>query len=227
MVKMNGNLDSRDILKRLTVVKNLKKSVTLFNIFKGIPISYNASVLNVDEGKEGVSLEVHKYQAVALDSEKRTQMRCGIFPKDIQAKVSSVEIKKALAALSDFAYTDAPVAKREFVRVHPPSPLETFLLTAGKEKIKAALADLSMTGMGVNLKDLKDLKESADIQLFLKLTPEKEIKLYGKIVKIAGAEGSFRLGLKVFPDSSSEILISQYITKRQKEIMEDLRNICF
>lgn len=81
-----------------------------------------------------------------------------------------------------------------------------------------------MTGMGINIKELKDATENADVQLFLKLASEKEIKLYGKIVKVAGVEGSFRLGVKVFPDSAAEILISQYITKRQREIMEELRS---
>lgn len=120
MEKNKGKQGAGEILKRLTVAKNLKKSIVMFNVFKGIPISYPAAVLEVDE--RGASFEVHKYQAVALDSEKRTQLRASIFPKDIKAKVSSVEIKKTLAALSDFAYTDAPVAKREFVRIPPPIP---------------------------------------------------------------------------------------------------------
>lgn len=224
---MENSYEDKDdvgIIKGLKILKDKGKDITLYNLFKGIPISYNATILSVSE--KSAVFKVHKYQAAALEMEKMTYIASDYFPKNIKADASIVDITERKATLVDFSYKEIPIVKRKFIRVQPADPMKVIIITDDNVKTTAELADISMVGMGVYVSKKENLTEHQDIQFSLKLSAEKELKLHGKIVTISGQENHYRLGVEIFNTSSSEILISQYVTARQREIMTDLSLKC-
>ena len=75
-----------------------QRPILLYNIFDGVPITYEAQVVLVNP--EYVGLSVHPYQAVCIKRERRTYLELPAIDGLIRGTPTSIDFKNQVVMLS-------------------------------------------------------------------------------------------------------------------------------
>jgi hypothetical protein len=203
-----------------------QKPVTMYNTFRGLPFSYDADILAVEEGN--VATRVDKHQAVSMALEGRTHLHASTLPQVIRASVVEVDFRKKQAILSVFSSVGDAIGKRTKVRVQPSESLDAEIYD-GRRWIRGKIADLSANGMCVFTYSafMYGLSFGIDREVYVDFRPpsvDAIVRFYGVITNINDQEGAYlhRLGLKIFPNPAIEPLLDEYITKQQQVILAEM-----
>jgi hypothetical protein len=213
--------DSEEIIAILAAIKagRLKNDLMLLNYFREIPVSYGASVESVEEGF--AELKVNQIQAVVISFEKVTVLKSSHFQRDVISNVNYVNIEKSIIMLSSFYYALVRADRRMSVRVELAEPIYASFCYEGGT-VKGKLHDMSLTGVSFNV--TKDpgipLSEKGELDVSL----PSVITVPASLLKIIPVEDGFRLVFEIEASRSSELNISQYIFRRQLEIIKELKD---
>ena len=218
----------------LVIVQSLKSMVgqrlTFLNYYKEIPVSYDATLTNVEN--DMIEFEVHEYQAKALSIERKTLILShekSSFRDDIVAEAFYVNIAKKKVILCKFGYAKIHSEMRRFVRVKLDRQVEIDLVLE-KSLLKGHLNDLSLGGAAVSITSSDAIVAGLEINIILRLMDMvngKDIKidLMAKVIKIIGEEAPFICLLEFRPEKYSQQQISYYINQRQVEIIKELKEL--
>jgi DNA-binding NarL/FixJ family response regulator len=218
----------RTMIKGFKFLEKEGKEVKLVNFYKGILIRYDASLLKVDEDE--IIFQVHKYQRLALEEEKRTLIKSDIFPKLVSARLVSIDKTELKATLVDFVYVESSPEKRMYMRIQPKDPLKV-VLYGENYKIEGQLTDISIASIAVYVTKPRKFRKNSDVGLHI-LLPNinqrtfMEVKLHGKIISIYEEKDVCKLVIDLLPEPYAEPLISQYISQRQVEILRTMKLSC-
>jgi len=125
-----------------------RKTITLVNVYKGLPVISNVQVLHV--GSDSIIVKPDKDQLVCLYGERQVFIRYEIFPRLVLAKVEEIDLISREVTLFDFAYTGPGIGNRKHLRVKPDEPIISILQTLEVgEMISGDMADLSREGLAV------------------------------------------------------------------------------
>lgn len=204
--------------------------VKLLNTYRGVPITHAADVISIHKGY--VVFSVHPEQAACLSLENQTYVQSELLPEVFKAYVVAVDMARNQAVLNEFTSAGTALGKRMTVRVQPQKPLEV-ALHDGVHRVPGQLADISSKGVGIftvaayTYGDLcfeKGTKIYIEFQLPI---TDTFIRLSGKINSLTHQRGTFlhRLGLSISPDPQAEAALTQYVTSRQQEILEELKRV--
>ena len=214
--------DSAQILDILTKIKagRLKNDVKLLNFFREIPVSYGASVETIEE--DSAELLVHQVQAVVISFEKVTVLKSSHFLRDVIANVNYVNVEKSRIILSHFSYALVRADRRMSVRVELSEPIyATF--THGEESVRGRLHDMSLTGISFNVPNDPHIPLTEKGELTVSL-PADVIAVPASLLKVVTTLDGFRLVFEIEATRSTELNISQYIFRRQLEIIKELKD---
>ncbi len=124
------------------------QSIYLLNVYKGVPISYEANVVDVSWAT--VKVRTQKYQVVCLYRERETYVQSRTWPHTLHARVVEVDLQKTEAVLTSFEYVTSRIGDRMRVRVQPQGPLEGDVQAKDlPQAFRCELADLSQDGMAI------------------------------------------------------------------------------
>ena len=214
--------DSVQIIAALAAIKEgrLKNDVKLLNFFREIPVSYGATVETVEESH--AELLVHPIQAVVISFEKVTVLKSSHFPKDVIANVNYVNVEKSRIVLSSFCYALVRADRRMSVRVELTEPIYASFTSNGVTT-GGRLHDMSLTGVSINVVDDPGfaLSEKGDLAVTL---PIGTITVPGSLLKVMTVLEGYRLVFEIAATRATESSISQYIFKRQVEIIKELKD---
>ncbi len=219
-----------DIMKHFEAIASEQKPLRLINSYRGIPISYEASIVTINQGY--VALKAHPYQATCMALEGKTHVQSDLLPEVYQAKAVAVDVLKSQAILTEFSGAGVTVGNRMTVRVQPREPIDAEIYD-GEHRIPGNLADISSSGVGVftfatyiygDLTFQKGVKVFVDFRL---PTSEPVVRCQGKITSLVHQPGTFlhRLGLQIWSTPASEPLLQQYVAVRQEEILDELKRV--
>ncbi|MDR3572508.1 MAG: hypothetical protein P4L50_01485 [Anaerolineaceae bacterium] len=206
------------------------KPVRLLNIFHGVPISYEATISMISQTYLGLS--VHYYQAVCIALERYTYLQSERLTSCIRGRAAAVDIRAGEVIIGRLTATADDFGNRTNLRVQPKEPILIDIRNNG-ERHAASLADLSIQGidqvtLGVLGEHDFNLRQNQEVDLSLKLP------LTNGPIRFCGIAGyhSFdqkrnlqRMRIQLSPDSSSQSLLTDYISQRQTEIMQELERI--
>lgn len=218
-----------EIMEAFAQIAAAREDVRLINDHRGIPVSYEASIISVQAAS--IVLRVHKNQCVCLELERFTYIQSPSLPAIIKGRVANLDFSSTLATLTSFERASETIGRRTLVRVQPKDPLDVMIIYQG-QKIRGNLADISSNGIGVFMmsayvRNPGVLKKSEQVQMVIRLPGEKgmgsEVRLVGTILYVNPDKGSFRLGLNTNPEAHAKTLISQYVNQRQAEILRELK----
>jgi|Deesub1362B_J571_1020462.scaffolds.fasta_scaffold00226_23 hypothetical protein len=136
--------------------------------------------------------------------------------------IKEVGDREVVVSIPDFLL----VERRRHVRVvpSPHKPVRLYILIPGEETISPEVVDISQRGIGfITPRELR----VNDVYAFTIVLPEPEeiILSYG-IIKYKGTvSAGYRYGVELKIHPKDEEIIAQYITKREVEIIELLRNL--
>ncbi len=220
-----------EILDAFTQIAAAKEEVRLINDHRGIPISFEASIIAIQD--DSVLFRVNKYQCVCLELERFTYIQSPSLLSIVKGRVASLDFASNLATLSNFERASETIGRRTLVRVQPKEPLDVTIVYRGL-KIRGSLADISSNGVGVfmmsaYIRNPGALKKSEQVQMMIRLPGEKgkvsEVRLTGTILYVNPDKGSYRLGLHTSPEAHPKTLITQYVSMRQGEILRELKSL--
>ena len=201
--------------------------VSLTNYFKGLPITYSATVLGVDRGN--LDLDVNPQQAVAIASDHYTLIRSKLFPLPIVAHVQYVNIRKHAASLNKLGFVEVLAEKRAAVRLNLDPPVRATIQN-GEQVITCMLMDISTQGIAVEADTYTVLEGGEDV--FVKfmlpdpvLLKQTLIKVPVSLVTISGNASPYTYKFRIMPEKHQEQLISRYSFQRQVEIIRCLKDL--
>ncbi len=208
------------------LIKRGKTGVKLINYYQGLPICFPATLVSVDY--EILDLDIHPQQAVAIERDHYTFIRCEEFKHDICARVQYVNVKKRAASLMKFFYVEIMAEQRNSIRLVMDPPADAIFDIQGA-KVNGKLLDISMTGAALRLERLPEFEDGFATTLQIMLpniaqnTHEKSL-LPAKHVVTKKVEDSYLCIFSITPDKILEQHISKFIFQRQVEIIRDLKD---
>ena len=218
----------------LVIVQFLKNMVgqtfTFLNYYKEIPVSYDATLLNVEN--EMAEFQVHEYQAKAINLERRALIYShekSHVLEDMSGEVFYVNIAKKRVILCKFGYGKIKSNRRRFVRVMLDIPVEADLIFEN-DILTGNIIDLSLGGAAMSVMSKELLVPGIDINLFLKLPDTQsasviEVGMTATVVKIVGEEQPFTCYIEFHAEKHSQQQIAYYINQRQVEIIKQLKEL--
>jgi hypothetical protein len=214
--------DAGQILATLAAIQSgrLANDLTLVNYFREIPVSYGASVLTIEESSAEFS--VHQIQAVVISLEKITVIKSRHFPRDVVAYVNYVNVEKSRIVLSGFSYALVRADRRMSVRVELADPILASF-KAADISVSGKLHDMSLSGISIAVSDNTAIPLSEQGELTVDL-PAGSITVPASLLKTKPLAQGCRLIFEIEPTRATELRISQYIFKRQVEIIKELKD---
>lgn len=213
----------KTFLDKLTTKEGSK--VHLTNYFRGLPITYPATILGVEHGN--MDLDVNPQQAIAMASDHYTLIRSPLFLFPIVAHVQYVNVKKHAASLTKLCFVEVLAEKRGAVRLNLDPPVRATIMYDNQD-IAGNLVDISTQGLAITIDDFVTLK--TDVEMPIKfmlpdsvLMKQTMIKVPATLVDVAGDASPYRCRFKISPEKHQEQLISRYIFQRQVEIIRGLK----
>lgn len=218
----------------LVIVQFLKgmvgKRFSFLNYYKEIPVSYNATLLTVEN--EMAEFELHEYQAKVISMERKALIYSHMespFKEDILGEAFYINPAKKKVILCKFEYAKIRSDMRRFVRVVLDRPVEADMIFED-EIIKCNVKDLSLGGAAMHLLSRERLFPGLELNLFLKLpdisnSEIKEVGMSATVIKVTGESAPFTCILEFHPEKHSQQEISYYINQRQVEIIKELKEL--
>lgn len=206
------------------------KRFSFLNYYKEIPVSYDATLTNVEN--EMAEFELHEYQAKVISMERKALIHAhpeSPFKEDIQAEAFYINTLKKKVILCKFEYAKIRSDMRRFVRVLLDRPVEADLICEN-DIIKGNVRDISLGGASMTLMTRDRLLPGQELNLFLKL-PDissgmiNEVGMSATIIKLLGDDTPYTCILEFHPEKHSQQQISYYINQRQVEIIKELKEL--
>ena len=256
-------ISSTDLYALLGQIYRNQSEIRLLNIYKGLPISYDASISSLANSEIHVSSNM--YQIACMYHQRETYIQEKQLPYTIRCQVMSLNLAKEDALLANFEMVTNDIGSRMNIRVEPNEPLVGVVQFKGyPNKIIAPIADISIYGASIFIDDFlfpvrlfqigneismaisfpemtlqKTRKviltgqsaENRGARTLVRSTPavgvdgKIEVNAWGKIMAVRPElnENRYRVSIKFYIKDPERVLVSQYISQRQKEIIQDLR----
>lgn len=220
-----------DQAKILDTFKDLstqgKLGVSLINYYKGLPLSYPATIESVSNAT--LELDIHPQQAVAIEKYRYAFIRCPALPHVVGAHVLYVNVRKQAATLRNFFFAEILAERRNAIRLELEPPTEASF-QVGSETLPGTLVNLSMQGAAILTDGISLPEDAFDTTLQFKLpniiqNTLTTVKAPARYVGSTELDKSKVLRFSMVPDKALEQQISQYIFQRQVEIIRELKDM--
>ncbi len=215
----------RSFQKNCTSKEGLK--VTLTNYYKGLPITYPATILAVERGN--VDLDVNVQQAVAIASDHYTLIRSKLFPLPMVAHVQYVNVKKHAVSLNKLCFVEVLAEKRAAVRLDLDPPVRA-VIKCDDQEITGKLVDISTQGIAITVDTYAIIETGVEMTVkFMLPDPvlQKQtlLKVPATLVAIDDNTVPYRYKFRISPEKHQEQLISRYSFQRQVEIIRGIKEV--
>lgn len=211
----------------LAVILRKQNTVTLHNLYNGIPIKEEAVVAKFEEGIAQLKIngpKIHYYT-----TESFTFIQHDKIPNIIKAKIIKVDPNKSLLVLANLEFLDASPLDRSYNRVQPQKPINA-TLQLNKIKLFDGMLDTiseNSVVLHVKLEDIdkivhKDLTEK-EFDIIFQIPTEK-----GFLTMISARATIFSIinetiVLNIQPNVFMKSKIRQYVAFRQNRLLVDLK----
>lgn len=208
------------------LLKQGKPVIKLLNYYQGLPLCFPATIVSIENGI--MDLDINPQQAVAIERDHHSFIRCDEFEHDICANVQYVNVMKRAAALKKFFFVEIMAEQRNTIRLVMDPPAEAAFEVQGV-KVNGSLIDISMSGAAVRVEDLPEFGEGFETTLQIKLPNIIQNKyeisqLPARHVATKERDDYYLCIFSITPDQVLEQHISKYIFQRQVEIIRDLKD---
>ncbi len=205
-----------------------QRPITLFNTYKGIPITYEAEIAMVHPSYVGVI--VHPYQAVCIKYEQRTYLQCKEVTGLIRANPVSVDFTNRVVLLRHLKIPHSISVDLYNSWVKPENPVRVELDSDLGNRQDGELLSLAvLPGNNVRVavavpEDFPYTRQDA-VELSFKL-PERTslIQVGGVVHSLTEMRNRPEKRLEVAGNAimQDEVALLAYIAQREDELMKDL-----
>lgn len=200
--------------------------ITLTNVFKEMPITHPALLLDVRGGH--VDLQTCALQLAAISQCREVYIQSPLVGPPVLGRLDSiVDIRHGIVRVRDFSYRELHVNSRSTVRVRFKKPI-SIVAYSGGNKVSGVIHDISLGGCCINTLVRHGLDETGSLRVELNLLDEStgralSMQIDSSLVRVSGDVPPFRCALNFNHTKHSEQLLSIFINQRQIEILKELR----
>lgn len=210
----------RDILKSGLGVK-----IKLVNYYKGLPISYPATL--VEAIGDVLELDVHPQQAVALEQSKRTCIKCSHFDFALLADVKDADVRKMIATLCNMNYVEIMAEQRTALRLELEPPCDAEILAEGGA-MGGKVLDISLGGCSIRTPGPSQLAQGTEVLLRVmvpNLLQESQtpVEIKSTVMGNASDEEGDICRFAITSDPYAEGVISRFLFQRQVDLIRELK----
>ncbi len=211
-----------DVGTVINLVEELKtkgEDVEILAYYKEVPVVCRSRILDIHD--KDVTVEMCDLNIFRKDADLYLKIKN--LPKTVGVKVSEVDHSAGAAKLEVLGLVDLPQERRRFVRVVPEDPVPVHV---EKEdwKTVGSMADVSVGGVGVYLKDPDDLKAGDVVRVRFDL-PKGTVDTLGVVRYVLERGEVYRIGVQYDLDLKQEDVVSDYVMDRQFEILRELKGL--
>lgn len=224
MIECSGPYQE-DILRSLAQLRHSRTPIPLAWQYKGLLIERPAQI--VATGSDWAEFQSASLVLSTL-SASEIFLKIPPFEKPVRACLEELDASRGTLRLSGFFLHRAGWQDRRHARVQPKTPLYVSL-TAGKQRLRAALEDLSLGGMGLLGYKLPPeerlLQPGAGLHVeFASPGQAEQMRLRAAVVYRRPLSLELtRLGLACFPDRQAAKTLEAYISRRAEETLMEVR----
>lgn len=228
IVRGTSEEDNRMIVQFLKT--KLGKKFQFLNYYKEMPVSYDATLLSVDN--DMAEFELHAYQAKVINIERKALIYSpegAPFKEDIVGEAFYINASKKKVILNKFEYAKIRSDMRRFVRVILDRPIEAEVILEG-ETLKTSLKDISLGGALMSLVSVEGIEKGMDVNLNIKL-PDlnnrfvNNVSVTAAVISVIGDTAPYGCIVEFYPEKQSQQHISYYVNQRQVEIIKELKDL--
>jgi hypothetical protein len=207
----------------IEIYKNHEK-INLFNIYKGIPISYKSPILKIENNEITLNSNLNFIVASKFNPEIYFNQE----NKDYYfiATLKNFDIKNKIITLTNIQKIQRDIPKRKYIRVQPEKEIEANIIQKNRN-IPAKIYDISIKGMALlTKKNHFTISENIEIIFNLELEKKYLFDIIGEIRSIIKIENNlYRYHIYFEANPKEEKILERYVVKREKEIIEELKKI--
>jgi hypothetical protein len=212
------------------IVSILKESVNknfkLINYYKGMPLSYPATVTSVERG--AVDFDTQAEQAFAIEQGRYTFIRSPLLKHDVFAEMQYVNVKKRAALFGKFSYVEIMAEHRSFIRLEP-DPAVPVVIESALGIAEGKLFDVSLSGVRIAIERYYPLALDSEVTIRFQLanmeqTVQVKIEAPARLIRINDAASPYYYEFTVSIDKTVESALSKYIFQRQIEIIREIKD---
>ena len=225
---MNDAELQQSFLQRFQELLNLEPepTVTLTNIYKEVPITHAATLCEVKS--HFLELATCELQLAAISQCKEVFILSPQLETPVLAQLENIDIRHGVVQLVNLRSAELPEVNRKTVRVRFKKPLQ-IMMYSGADRISGVIHDVSLGGCCINTLVRKEMSDSDDIHVELKLIDQGTGELTtasipSTVVRVSGDSPPFRCALSFQHTQQTEQFLSVFIYQRQLEILKELRD---
>jgi len=196
--------------------------LTLLTFYKEIPVSCKAKVSSVGEVLVSFKLESCSLPGAFYES-KEIYIKVENAPKPIKGSVESFIPSERTIKLKNFSFEEIPQERRKYVRVKPKESTPVTVNFEGGE-VKGGVSDISIGGMGILFSEPPPIERGRKVTLTFRLD-DNELSVKGEVRYVVEIGELFKCGVEFKLNQKEEELISEYVARRQFEILKELRSL--
>ena len=213
-----------DALSAIRYLGQQNATIQLTKSFRGLVLQEDVKILEVNPDEAAFRFTNIEMSAAL---EGNVYLHSQLLPKPVMAQFKSLDIRKGILILSDFAYSDIELKERQDERVRPKRPTYVSLHWKGKTQ-RACMENISANGMGILAfkifeKGLR-IRPGSSVQLEFHLPPGKQHMLLKGTIIYINPIGAYltTTGIRLYPTAQEARLIREYIAPRKRDILEEL-----
>jgi len=211
----------------LAAILRKDKTVTLYNLYNGIPIKEEAEIAKFDEGIAQIKITTPKI--FYYTKESFTFIQHDKIPSIIKARIIKVDPEKSLVVLSNLEFLDASPMDRIYTRVQPLRPINATLLINKIRLLDGIIDTISESSVVLHVK-LADVEKilhqdlvKREFDISFQVPTEK-----GFLTPISSKATIFSIVnetivLNIQPNTFMKSKIKQFVVMRQNALLVDLR----
>lgn len=228
-IKKSLKEDSAEIMAlfREMIKQDSSPGLKLVNYYKGLPISYPATLVEVNG--EVLELDVHPQQAVALEATRHTFVKCGTFAHALLAEVKNADVRRMMATLTGFRYVDILAEQRVSLRLKLDPPCDAEILDTTGTLVGKVL-DISLGGFSIRTVNPCPLYRGSELTLRVmvpnllqnSITP---LEVHARVVATDSDDEGDIFRFSMSSDPHVEGVISRFIFQRQVDLIRELKEL--
>lgn len=209
---------------------NNKIPIKLLNIYKGLCINTNSSILKI--AQDSYQLSCENLQGYAMQLEGETVLQAPNFPKDIKAEISFVDIKRSLVIIKNPKFMPTSANNRQHTRVQTNMRTPVLIKYAHRSSAQGEIIDISVNSIA--MKVTKSFREEEMLNQNVRLNfslPHEEgengyviMDIEAKVTYIGHENDTSKIvvHLENLPKPYDDYLL-RYMYNRQKELITEIK----
>jgi len=213
-----------DFFKKL--VSDGKIEAELLTYYQEMPISCKSKIISLDDQE----LKIKAEKACIASETGEIYFKHENLPKVVRLKIKEREAD--IFKCEIIGFSELPQERRKFLRVVPKDPIPIKIKKGDFETI-GTIADISVGGVGIHVRNIGNLKVNDKVEIRFNL-PQGTINTSAQIRYIVLSKSMFkegieayRIGLQYWLSFKEEEKVSDFVMKRQLEILAELKDSLF